>query len=175
LFNRAYEGIPKSWKKLGIADDSLKKVNPHYSLANEEYSTNCINCISAYEMRKRGYDVTARPATKNHYLARNPEAAWIDPDVRLTKGSGLEDILNVAKEWPDSARAEIAVSWKAGNKGHVFIAEKEKGVVSFYDVQSGEECSEKVFSKVKENETRFWRIDNLEPSDRGITACEAGD
>lgn len=171
----AYEGIPRSWKKIEGSVDSLRAVNPKYSSGNEAYTKNCTNCISAYEMRKRGYNVTARPATKNHYLSKYPEEAWVDADVQKTTGTGLEDIMNASESWPDGARAEIAVTWRGGNRGHVFVAEKVNGGIRFYDVQSGERVSSKQFSFVEENKTTFWRIDNLEPSDRGITACEEGD
>lgn len=172
---KVYEGIPKSWKRIDGDDDSLRSVNPNYTSKNESYKTNCTNCVSAYEMRKRGYNVTARPATKNHYLSRHPEEAWIDPSVKTASGSGLDDIISTVGNWPENARAEIAVTWKGSSKGHVFVAEKENGKIRFYDVQSGEKISSKIFSYVEEGKTIFWRIDNLEPSDRGITACEAGD
>ena len=39
---------------------------------------NCPNCVCAYEMRKRGYDVVARPYVSggSHYLNMHPEGAW---------------------------------------------------------------------------------------------------
>ena len=80
-----YKGIPKTWKRLeGTADDlDLKKVNPNYRWSsNDEYSRNCYNCVVAYEMRMRKYDVTAQPERKNRYLAWHPEAAWVEPDVK---------------------------------------------------------------------------------------------
>ena len=150
-------------------------VNPNYFSGDEAYKTNCTNCISAYEMRKRGYNVIARPATKNHYLSRHPEAAWVGAEVRTTSGSGLEDIVSVTEKWPDGARVEVAVTWKGRQNGHVIVAEKVNGKIRFYDVQSGEKISSKIFSYVEDDKTLFWRIDDLEPSDRGITACEVGD
>ena len=60
-------------------------------------------------MRKRGYNVTARPATKNHYLSRHPEEAWADPDIKTASGTGLDDIISTAKNWPENARAEMSV------------------------------------------------------------------
>ena len=167
-----YEGIPKNWKKIGILDDSLRAVNPHYSMG-QEYRTNCTNCVSAYEMRKRGYDVIAKPTGKTHYLEYHPESAWKDAQIFTTFGSGKTDILKEFEKWPEGARAEIAVIWKVSG-GHVFVAEKTNGAVRFYDVQSGKEYAESVFEKVRDGETKFWRIDNIEPSDRGITACEVG-
>ena len=170
-----YSGIPKTWKMLAFADSVLKNINPGYSSGDLKYRTNCTNCVSAYEMRQRGYDVVARASTGNHYLERNPESAWISPKVIKTTGNGLDDILNAMAQFPEGARIEIAITWKDKSNGHVFVAEKKNGEVNFYDVQSGEKISQKVFEKVQSDETRFWRIDNLDPSDRGITACEAGE
>lgn len=167
-----YKGMPKTWKKLVAKDDSLKSVNPHYSPMKREYKENCTNCVSAYEMRKRGYDVIAKAAGKNHHLQRYPEDAWKNPQIIRTFGSGLDEILKTFENWPDNARAEIAVVWKYSREGHVFVGEKSNGAVAFYDVQSGVKYSENVFEKVTDGKTKFWRIDNLEPSDRGITACE---
>ena len=170
-----YAGIPKTWKLLGNEPDSLKNINPKFKTGDRSYKENCTNCISAYEMRKRGYNVTAKPVTKNRFLSRHPEAAWIDPDIKQVSGNGLMDILSIMSTWPDGARAEIAVTWKNSDSGHVFVAEKEDGKIQFYDVQSGEELSIHIFDRVEKGKTIFWRIDNLEPSDRGVTACEAGD
>lgn len=170
-----YKGIPKSWKMLGGAANILKGTNPHYSVGDIRYNSNCTNCVPAFEMRKRGYNVIARPSSGNHYLNKHPEEAWINPDVKTAEGSGLDDILEMSKDWPDGTRAEVAVVWNNGNSGHVFVAIKESGKINFYDVQSGEKLSAKIFCRVQEGKTKFWRIDNLEPSDRGITACEAGD
>ncbi len=170
-----YEGIPRSWKKIEGPDDSLRAVNPNYSSRDKAYTTNCTNCVPAYEMRKRGYNVTARPTTKNHYLSRHPEEAWIDAKVKNTSGNGLDDIIDTLGKWTDGARAEVAITWKGSRNGHVIVAENVNGKIRFYDVQSGEKISSKLFSYVEEGKTTFWRIDNLELSDRGITACKAGD
>lgn len=87
----------------------------------------------------------------------------------------MEDIVSVTEKWPDGARVEVAVTWKGRQNGHVIVAEKVNGKIRFYDVQSGEKISSKIFSYVEDDKTLFWRIDDLEPSDRGITACEVGD
>ncbi|WP_173005791.1 minor capsid protein [Faecalicatena contorta] len=171
----SYEGIPKKWKTIAFVDNVLKNTNPGYYSGDEKYKTNCTNCVSAYEMRQRGYDVVAKASTGNHYLERNPEEAWVHPEVEKPEGSGLEDILNAMKQLPDGSRVEIAVKWKNNASGHVFVAEKKNEKVYFFDVQSGEKLSPKIFDRVQNGETRFWRIDNLEPSDRGITACEVGE
>ena len=108
----------------------FKKVNPNYRWAgNDEYSRNCYNCVVAYEMRMRKYDVTAQPERKNKYLSRHPEAAWVEPDVKTihTGEDPYQKIKDAFEEWPDGARAEIAVDWKKQNFGHVFVAQEEHG------------------------------------------------
>lgn len=171
----SYEGIPKKWKHYAELDDSLQSVNPNYTSKDVAYKTNCTNCVPAYEMRRRGYDVTAMPSTKNHYLRKHPEEAWMNADVKKTQGSGLEDIINLTKGWPDGARAEVAVTWQGSTDGHVFVFEKVNKELRFCDVQSGKVLSEEIFQSVEKDKTYFWRIDNLELSDRGITACKAGE
>ena len=172
-----YKGIPKTWKRLeGTADDlDLKKVNPNYRWANsDEYSRNCYNCVVAYEMRMRKYDVTAQPERKNKYLSRHPEAAWVEPDVKTIHAGedAYQKIKDAFEEWPDGARAEIAIDWKKQNFGHVFVAQEEHGQIRFLDPQSGGEYTADVFGQAKDGQTSFWRIDDRTVSDRGITACK---
>ena len=39
----------------------MSKVNEKYDPYNDDRSTNCANCSAAYELRRRGYDVEAKP------------------------------------------------------------------------------------------------------------------
>lgn len=87
----------------------------------------------------------------------------------------MEDIINLTKGWPDGARAEVAVTWQGSTDGHVFVFEKVNKELRFCDVQSGKVLSEEIFQSVEKDKTYFWRIDNLELSDRGVTACKAGE
>jgi hypothetical protein len=172
-----YKGIPKTWKRLeGTADDlDLKKVNPNYRWSsNDEYSRNCYNCVVAYEMRMRKYNVTAQPERKNKYLSWHPEAAWVEPDVKKihTGEDPYQKIKDAFEEWPDGARAEIAVTWKTQDFGHVFVAQEEHGQIRFLNPQSGGEYTTDVFRQVKDGQTSFWRIDDRDVSDRGVTACK---
>lgn len=64
---------------------------------NGAYKSNSTNCVSAYEMRKRGYNVTARPSTKYHHSSRHPEEVWIDLDIKTASGSGLDDIISTTR------------------------------------------------------------------------------
>ena len=172
-----YKGIPKTWKRLeGTADDlDLKKVNPNYRWSsNDEYSRNCYNCVVAYEMRMRKYDVTAQPERKNKYLSRHPEAAWVEPDVKTihTGEDPYQKIKDAFEEWPDGARAEVAIIWKGIKDGHVFMAKEENGQIKFLDPQRNKEYTADIFKGTEDGKTSFWRIDDRTISDRGITACK---
>ena len=172
-----YKGIPKTWKRLeGTADDlDLKKVNPNYRWSsNDEYSRNCYNCVVAYEMRMRKYDVTVQPERKNKYLSRHPEAAWVEPDVKTihTGEDPYQKIKDAFEEWPDGARAEVAIIWKGIKDGHVFMAKEENGQIKFLDPQRNKEYTADIFKGTEDGKTSFWRIDDRTISDRGITACK---
>ena len=57
--------------------------------------------------------------------------------MRESKRSGLDEIMSTFKMWPDNSRGEVDITWTGRkNTGHVFVAEKAKGEINFYDVQS---------------------------------------
>ena len=85
-----------------------------------------------------------------------------------------QKIKDAFEEWPNGARAEIAVIWETQDFGHVFVAQEEHGQIRFLDPQSGGEYTADVFRQVKDGQTLFWRIDDRTISDRGITACKEG-
>jgi hypothetical protein len=127
-------------------------------------------------MRRRGYDVIAKPNHgwgKGDHLSHNSRDAWIDADVHWgLAGSGKRDIERLLKEWGEGARAEVGVTWKGANSGHVFVAENIGGKVVFIDPQSGEMDVSWYFSRVRSHQTRVWRIDNLKPSEWIEECCE---
>ena len=50
-----------SKNKVFTAKEDMSKVNEKYDPYNDDNSTNCANCSAAYELRRRGYDVEAKP------------------------------------------------------------------------------------------------------------------
>ncbi len=170
--------IPSSWKKITVDHDSeydIKNANPHYS-EGKEYKVNCQRCVPTYEMRRRGYDVIAKPNNawgKGDYLSHNSNKAFENADVHWAlPGTGKREIERLLKEWGDGARAEVGVSWKGANSGHVFVAENVGGKVVYIDPQSGEMDVSYYFKSVRSNTSRVWRIDNLDPSEWIEECCE---
>lgn len=173
-----YQGIPRNWTTISNPsdDDALVNANPFYEFSkkNSPYNNNCVNCVCAYEMRKRKIDVIAQPRMSNHFLERNPWKAWKDlsqSDIIQAEGNGLKDIIKTVSEADLNARYEVLITFERGD-GHAIVAEKSKNGVVFLDPQAGRIFNTRLFEQVKENETMFWRIDDKEFSDRGITACQ---
>lgn len=172
--------IPASWDKVeqvGEVDGDVKAVNPQYDATSEnEWSNNCQRCAPAYEMRRRGYDVGAEPSIENGYddLKYCPEAVWEDPEVQAATGSGKQDIEQKMSEWGDGSRAEIVTYWKEGG-GHAFSAEQVDGETRFVDAQTGDMDASWYFDRNVDGSTRFWRTDDIEPSDRIMDCCKERD
>ena len=161
-------------------EEALSKINPNghdeVNDANFAWSGNCTHCVPAYELRKRGYDVSALPYTDDlNGLSYDPFDAWEDPIIHKNPGSGREAIERAMASYGDGARVEIDVGWAtsdgSGFDGHVFVAEQRDGKTYFIDPQNGDADVSWYFDHVQPGATRFARIDNLTPSDRIAECC----
>lgn len=168
----------EQWAKIGGAhttDDDIKSTNPLFS-SGREYQINCQRCVPAYEMRRRGYDVTAKPRimtgtddTAAHWQSVFDGAQWL----ACSSGSGVTQVTNQLKAWGDGARAEIYVAWKGrGGGAHVFVGENFGGTVQFFDPQSGSMDVSHYFKYAKTGHTLICRIDGLDPTDYILGCCE---
>ena len=169
------ENIPH-WRNISKAHDyieDLKDTNPNYN-KGKKWKINCQRCVPTYEMRRRGYNVTALPygIFTSSYISYHPFTVWTDAVVNNCNRSGLSDIKNAMIEWGDGAKAQIVVTWRNTNVGHTFIAEQIGGTTIFIDPQTNENNVEYYFNSVSFGETQFCRIDNLEVSNRIVECCE---
>lgn len=165
---------PSSWRTIneehsGVYD--LKKTNPKYR-QNSKWSINCQRCVPTYEMRRRGYDVTAKPCRKSDKISRDPFSVWKTPNIVQCKGIlAVEDQM---KEWGDGARAQVVVAWENTMDGHTFIAEQCNGQTFFREPQIPDMAEENVnyyFDMADPERTWICRIDNLEVSERISDCC----
>ena len=162
------------------AETALSKINPNGHAvtddANFSWSGNCTSCVPAYELRRRGYDVSALPYTESkNSLAYDPFAVWKDPIIHETSGSGREAIEKAMASYGDGARVAVDVGWAtsdgSGFDGHDFVAEQRGGKTYFIDPQTGDTDVGWYFDHVQQNGTRFARIDDLTPNDRIFECC----
>lgn len=162
--------------------DDLRATNPRFN-DGPEWQLNCQRCVPTYEMRRRGYDVTAKPrlidpetgkgsktdATASAWRNIFENAEWIP-----CNGNGKRMTEHLMKEWGDGARAEVYVVWKknVANGSHVFVAENVGGEVKYMCPQTNIDDYSGYFNLVAKGKTEIARIDNLEPSDLIQECCE---
>lgn len=115
--------------------------NPNFSTGQWGYTQNCQRCVQAYELRRRGYNVVATERPKKNNTIVWGYECFTDENgnpVKLVHGQTVSMIKKVLNSAPDGSRYTIYVKWKGrGTGAHVFIAEKENGVVRYIDPQSG--------------------------------------
>lgn len=138
---------PETWK------ETLAVVNKdRYSLPG--FNNNCQRVVQAFELRRRGFDVIARPSETGEYeYAMDNDIAnlWRSPDGNTPKWKRFYQVngigkrytrpktalLNEIKTWPPGGRGFIAFG-RRGEAGHVFNVEVlEDGTVAMLDAQSG--------------------------------------
>ena len=166
--------------------EDLAETNPRYE-EGLEYQKNCQRCVPAFEMRRRGFDVTATSAvlteygkhSENDVLVINYNWRNVFNGVKWerTRGSGKDDIIAMMETWGEGARAEIYVEIlpidvdETDNR-HAFAAIHENGVTKFVDPQTGDYEAGWMFDCVKMGKTEVARIDNLAPTNFIIYCCE---
>lgn len=182
---KEYLGVPKTWDKdLDVSDDKvLSGTNPNYKPGlsdtarkeERDYNDNCANCVVAYEMRCRGYNVTAQPLSANKKLRSNPFSAWQDGEKKRLLINNINELLKYMDDMPDGSRVQIAVDYQKNvwdsRPGHTCIISRENGKNIFKDPQRGGiiDNTDRLFSNVET--IGYLRIDDLEVTDRGISAC----
>lgn len=162
-------------------EQDVKAVNPLYSTDDKRYTTNCQRCVCTYEMRRRGYDVVAKPRLPDNIdkLPYMNGTGWpsVFKDYALIKleaktARGIrEKAIEKMKEWGDGSRAIVRVGWNTGGF-HVFIAEQIDGNTIFLDPQCGKLDVKNLFLLSRTDKTYIMRIDNLEITETILKCCE---
>lgn len=167
-------------------------------LPSGAYEENCTNAVNAFEMRMRGFDVTASPLDvldKYGYAAgRTYEETdqlfadiWRLPDGK-PHGRGFDDQkwrsfaeidTEIRDQWPDGGRGVITVG------KHIFNVVKANGKAQYIDAQSEATPSRIVTTLYKKRyrgakmwsdavqEGKLIRLDDLVPTGRVLDAVQA--
>lgn len=156
-------------------DNSLKNVNPNHSYQYSEYSENCQRCVVAYELRRRGYNVTALPTYEGDTLpqvnaygnGRWQMAFKGAKSVKVGSTSASKTQANLEakmRSYGSGSRAVVRIP------GHVFNVENVGGKIRYVEAQTGQKyTSNKIFSNMSSRQTSnisLIRTDNLRISDR---------
>jgi len=149
--------------------DALKGANPDYQrwvFGKNPYNTNCQRCVVAYELRRRGRDVKAKP---NPGDARYPYEIFTDKDgndIAFSPGYTETEIKKFTETAPNGARHCIYTKWDDGSgDSHVFISENENGKTIYADPQNGSDDVSWYFANGKKNSFRYFRMDDKQIKD----------
>lgn len=151
-------------------ESDAKKINPKVNAWSEGTLNNCANATLAYEMRRRGYDVTAKPLyggrlrddTYSQY--KNAEITTKERTSvfsNFTKEAKTQMFNDLAKH-PNGSRGAVQVSFTKPGAGHIFNWEKTNGVVKLIDAQDYGSKPEKIFNRDMLKSVSYFRTDNLQ-------------
>lgn len=169
-------GLPLK-RKDTTADQDVKLVNPGFKNFNTNTKNNCVLCSTAFELRRRGYDVVASKAaigyTSDEYKkwfkglkTVTKEPFTLQNSMQLPsrkKGKELTEwITPKLLSQGDGARGYLSVQFGPA-AGHSMVYEVQNGKVVVYDAQSGKKKSLQSIMNISVN-VGFSRFDNLEPN-----------
>lgn len=166
-----------------MMEHDIKATNPGFATKNMAYTENCQRCVSAYELRRRGYDVIAKPrlAEREDFLLYM-ESQWGWPAVYENYkleycGSrygylAKQNVINRMKGYGDGSRAIVRINWLLRDKGHVFMAENHESEIYFIDPQTGGIDVSWYFDYAEPFSVVLMRTDNLEFTDLIGFCCE---
>ena len=182
--NEALPVIQGQIMPFGLADNAHP--NPLYSsdkALEKGYYHNCQTCTVAYELRRRGFNVEAKPnplykrSKTEREIDRfffDNKMSWrsrfLDKDgnpVSTSRSGAIADTndakrLFIEGHTAEKGRYEVYCQWKKGN-AHVFIVERQKnGNLVWYDPQSSKiaKFKDSYLSSMKPSAIEVARIDN---------------
>lgn len=133
------------------ADQDMVCVNPHFHNLDTNTKNNCVMCTSAFELRRRGYDVTAKKTTSGFdnedFKVWFPKAQikQVGPDVTFKNAQHYvykrntqfeQDAVNEMISQGNGARGALNITWRGGMGGHSLAYEVQNGKVTVYDTQA---------------------------------------
>lgn len=176
-------GLKKKDKEWS-AEKDLKAVNPGFKNLNDNTKNNCMLCTATYDLRRRGFEVTAQKASYGYGYSDvqrwYPKAKNVAVDGRGANGKWNSKVAATKTKEAlinqgDGARGNLMVQWKtkwdgSGGGGHSMAYEVKNGKVRVYDGQTGKTSSiDKIIAR--SSSATYARLDNVEPDWKKIKEC----
>lgn len=171
LSTRDYDSKLRFFKKARnySPEEDLKAVNEGMFRISKGGSNNCGLCTTAYELRRRGYDVRANFAEQGRSVKTLSDFfknADIQDDSALanrTKSEWMSAIERRLLRQGDGARGNFGGQYAMGG-GHSIIYEVANGKVIFRDGQTGQTYRNTydAIGRFVPGKSNYFRMDNLE-------------
>lgn len=177
----------KKKREFTMAED-CKDVNPLYKTKESDKTHNCVFCSVAYDMRRRGFDVTAKPSYDGHreteLLKWYPKAKLKSIDRNRGTEGGVfskekyvrETISELTKQG-NGARGCMTFDWDLPvvstnfKIAHNVAYEVQDGKVLILDAQSGKISSDTTKFLKHTNDITYVRLDNVDYDPKKIKEC----
>lgn len=134
-------GLKKKTKEYSIEED-VSRVNPEYN-AKTGTTQNCALCSITYDMRRRGYDVSANYAS---YGYTNKAMASVYKDASFSEIYKDPEKFDSAISSNGGTRGIITMTWSNGS-GHAIAYEKSDSGIKYIDAQCNKIMNATDFSK----------------------------
>ncbi len=130
-------------------EQAAKRTNPRFD-EDRLYKVNCARVVNAYELRRRGFDVTAsKKVNDNSQTDPTFQGTWINPTSKKTAWDEAIPVSNsyqranraratkatILQNYPEGARGAVTFTYVRGRSGHVFNWEIQNGKVIWVDAQ----------------------------------------
>ena len=166
------DNMPRKISGPHSIEDDMSACNPRYNDGVVQgTSNNCTLCAFTYDLRRRGYDVTALCSDSGNYVSQISKSLYKDVKVEhLTDTKSFSDMFEqAAKRYPEGARGEISVYGRY--MGHSMAWEIKGGKLQVLDTQRNVKVTPSDLAKsgFAYNVASFVRVDHLEIKPEGIS------
>ena len=160
--------------------DDMKVINPDYNNFSSNTKNNCMLCTVAYDMRRRGYEVTSRKAADG-YISLSFKDWYPNAEVKKVSPYQPADEINIKNNYyrgfynnflrdvKAHGDSRGAVMINTTNSGHCIAYEVNDGKVTFRDCQNNTKFSEAdmrrtIYGIPGLASVMYARLDNAKPN-----------
>ena len=170
-------GFFKKKREMTVEED-VARVNPLVHNFDLNTKNNCMLCTATYDLRRRGYEVTAKKASEGYittdigYWYKNAKINLIvgrnEKGKRSTKAM-ISELKNDLVKQGDGARGNLMVTWSNMKGGHSVAYEIQDGQLRILDAQINK-IYKNPDSLLKRctNTVTYVRLDNLKINTKNI-------
>lgn len=166
--------------------EDMKMVNPQFANFSRNTKNNCMYCTTAYDMRQRGYEVSAKKSVTGHQMEdalKWYKGAKLETSVPLNKNSGFKTtakatfglnrgvtnkVVSDLLKQGEGARGNLMLVWDKYGSGHSVVYEVENGRVVLRDCQSNRVYKNPNSLLGQSLAASYIRLDNKEPNYKQI-------
>lgn len=170
--------------------EDMKMVNPSFGNFDNNTKNNCMLCTTAYDMRRRGYEVSAKKASSGYEMS--DAKRWYKGAKLVTTVETPKELKTFSDRWNygkaasggnkeltnkvvsellkqgDGARGNLMMTWDIYGNGHSVIYEVEDGKVILRDCQSNTTYKNPKALLGYSVGASYVRLDNVQPDYKRI-------